>query len=61
MFKSSMRGMDLYTEFKKYYEMCGNNMNSRPSLTKFGTRIKSYQDKVAYVRKNTGFYYSIIY
>jgi len=56
-----MKGMELYREFCRYYEMCGNNMNSRPSLTKFGTRIKSYDDKVAYVRKNTGFYYSIIY
>jgi len=30
--------------------MCGNNMNSRPSLTKFGTRIKTYNDKVAYIK-----------
>jgi hypothetical protein len=42
MIKSKMKGMDLYKEFIKYYEMCGNNMNSKPSLTKFGTRIKSY-------------------
>jgi hypothetical protein len=61
MIKSKMKGMDLYKEFIKYYEMCGNNMNSKPSLTKFGTRIKSYEDKVGYVRLNTGFYYSIIY
>jgi hypothetical protein len=53
--------MDLYRAFVRYYEMCGNNMNSKPSLTKFGTRIKSYEDKVGYVRSNTGFYYSIIY
>ena len=50
MFKSKMKGMDLYKEFVRYYEMCGNNMNSKPSLTKFGTRIKSYDDKVTYVK-----------
>jgi len=61
MIKSKMKGMDLYKEFIKYYEMCGNNMNSKPSLTKFGTRIKSYDSKVGYIRKNTGLYYSIIY
>lgn len=61
MIKSKMKGMDLYREFSKYYEMCGNNIHSRPSLTKFGTRIKTYEDKVAYTRKKTGFYYSIIY
>lgn len=61
MIKSRMKGMDLYKEFIKYYEMCGNNMNSKPSLTKFGTRIKSYDSKVGYIRKNTGLYYSIIY
>jgi hypothetical protein len=61
MIKSRMKGMDLYRAFVRYYEMCGNNMNSKPSLTKFGTRIKSYEDKVGYVRSNTGFYYSIIY
>ena len=60
MIKSKMKGMDLYKEFIKYYEMCGNNMNSKPSLTKFGTRIKSYDSKVGYIRKTTGFYYSII-
>ena len=48
-----MKSMVLYKEFIKYYEMCGNNMNSKPSLTKFGTRIKSYEDKVGYV-KNSG-------
>jgi len=48
--KTKMKGMDLYKEFCKYYEMCGNNMNSRPSLTKFGTRLKSYDDKVGYVK-----------
>ena len=61
MLKNKMKAMDLYREFVRYYEMCGNNMNSKPSLTKFGTRIKSYEDKVSYIRKNTGFYYSIIY
>ena len=60
-FKSKMKAMDLYQEFNKYYEMCGNNMNSKPSLTKFGTRLKSYEEKVSYKRKNSGFVYSIIY
>jgi len=46
--KSKMKGMELYRTFCNYYEMCGNNMNSRPSLTKFGTRIKSYEDKVTF-------------
>ena len=50
MIKSRMKGMDLYRAFVRYYEMCGNNMNSKPSLTKFGTRIKSYEDKVGYVK-----------
>ena len=61
MIKSRMKGMDLYREFVRFYEMCGNNMNSKPSLTKFGTRIKSYEEKVAFIRRNTGLYYSIIY
>jgi hypothetical protein len=52
MIKSRMKGMDLYKEFIKYYEMCGNNMNSKPSLTKFGTRIKSYDGKVGYVKSS---------
>ncbi len=52
MIKSRMKGMDLYKEFIKYYEMCGNNMNSKPSLTKFGTRIKSYDSKVGYVKSS---------
>ncbi len=52
MIKSKMKGMDLYKEFIKYYEMCGNNMNSKPSLTKFGTRIKSYDSKVGYVKSS---------
>ena len=52
MIKSKMKGMDLYKEFIKYYEMCGNNMNSKPSLTKFGTRIKSYDCKVGYVKSS---------
>ncbi len=59
--KSRMKAMDLYREFVRYYEMCGNNMNSRPTLVKFGTRIKSYEDQVGYVRRNNGFLYSIIY
>ena len=61
MIKSKMKGMALYREFCRYYEMCGNNISSKPSLTKFGTRLKSYDDKVSYVRRNTGFIYSIIY
>jgi len=61
MIKSKMKGVDLYKEFIKYYEMCGNNMVSKPSLTKFGTRMKGYDDKVTYVRQNTGVYYCIIY
>ena len=52
MIKSRMKSMDLYKEFIKYYEMCGNNMNSKPSLTKFGTRIKSYDCKVGYVKSS---------
>ena len=52
MLKSKMKGMALYTEFIKYYEMCGNNMNSKPSLVKFGTRIKTYNDKVSYVKSS---------
>tara|TARA_R110000782_G_scaffold261670_1_gene353441 strand:- start:358 stop:2604 length:2247 start_codon:yes stop_codon:yes gene_type:complete len=61
MIKSRMKGMDLYKEFIKYYEMCGNNANSKPSLPKFGTRIKEYDDKVSFVRKASGVVYSIIY
>jgi hypothetical protein len=52
MIKSKMKGMDLYKEFIKYYEMCGNNTNSKPSLTKFGTRLKSYDDKVDYIKSS---------
>ena len=52
MIKSRMKSMDLYRAFVSYYEMCGNNMNSKPSLTKFGTRIKSYEDKVSYVKSS---------
>ena len=59
-FKKKMKAMDLYQEFVKYYEMCGNNMNSKPTLTKFGTRLKSYEDKVAYKRNNSAVVYSLI-
>jgi len=61
MIKSQMSSMNLYKEFCKYYEMCGNNIHSKPSLTKFGTRLKSYEDKVSFSRRNNGMYYSIIY
>lgn len=61
MIKSKMKGMDLYRTFCDYYQMCGNNINTRPSLTKFGTRIKSYEDKVSYNRRNTGCLYQLIY
>ena len=52
LIKSKMKGMELYRTFCSYYEMCGNNMNSRPSLTKFGTRIKSYEEKVTFVKSS---------
>ncbi len=61
MIKSKMKGMDLYRAFSKYYEMCGNNMNSKPSLTKFGTRIKSYEDKVAYVKSSGVMTYKLLF
>ena len=61
MIKSKMKSMDLYKEFCKYYEMCGNNMNSRPSLTKFGTRIKSYEDKVSYVKSSGVMSYKLLF
>jgi hypothetical protein len=61
MIKSKMKGMDLYREFCRYYEMCGNNMNSRPSLTKFGTRIKSYEDKVSYVKSSGVMSYKLLF
>jgi hypothetical protein len=60
MIKSKMKGMDLYREFIKYYEMCGNNMNSKPSLTKFGTRIKSYDSKVDYVKSSGVMTYKLL-
>jgi hypothetical protein len=60
MIKSRMKGMDLYKEFIKYYEMCGNNMNSKPSLTKFGTRIKSYDGKVGYVKSSGIMTYNLL-
>jgi len=60
MFKSRMKSMDLYKEFVKYYEMCGNNINSRPSLTKFGTRIKSYQDMVSFVKSSGIIIYKLL-
>ena len=59
--KSRMKGMDLYREFCRYYEMCGNNMNSKPSLTKFGTRIKSYEDKVGYVKSSGVMTYKLLF
>ena len=59
--KSRMKAMDLYKEFCKYYEMCGNNMISRPSLTKFGTRIKSYEDKVGYVKSSGVMTYKLLF
>jgi hypothetical protein len=61
MIKSRMKGMDLYREFVRYYEMCGNNMNSKPSLTKFGTRIKSYEDKVGYVKSSGVMTYKLLF
>lgn len=61
MIKSKMKAMDLYREFCKYYEMCGNNINSRPSLTKFGTRIKSYEDKVSYVKSSGVMTYKLLF
>jgi hypothetical protein len=61
MIKSRMKGMDLYREFVSYYEMCGNNMNSKPSLTKFGTRIKSYEDKVGYVKSSGIMTYKLLF
>jgi hypothetical protein len=61
MIKSRMKGMDLYREFVSYYEMCGNNMNSKPSLTKFGTRIKSYEDKVGYVKSSGVMTYNLLF
>ncbi len=60
MIKRKMKGMALYTEFIKYYEMCGNNMNTKPSLTKFGTRIKSYDDKVSYVKSGGVISYKLL-
>ncbi len=60
VFKSNMKAMDLYREFIRYYEMCGNNMNSKPSLTKFGTRLKTYDDKVSYKKKNSGNFYTLL-
>jgi len=61
MIKSKMKGMDLYKEFIKYYEMCGNNMNSKPSLTKFGTRVKTYEDKVGYVKSSGVMTYKLLF
>lgn len=61
MIKSKMKAMELYREFCRYYEMCGNNMNSRPSLTKFGTRIKSYEDKVAYIKSSGIITYKLLF
>lgn len=60
MFKTKMKGMDLYKEFCRYYEMCGNNMNSRPSLTKFGTRIKNYEELVEFKKLNYGNVYKLV-
>ena len=60
MIKSKMKGMALYSEFIKYYEMCGNNMNSKPSLVKFGTRLKSYDDKVSYVKSSGVMTYKLL-
>jgi len=58
--KKEMKAIDLYQQFKIFYEMCGNNINSRPSLTKFGTRVKTYDDKVNFKRYKSCLKYSII-
>ena len=60
MLKSRMKGMDLYREFLRYYEMCGNNMSSKPTLTKFGTRIKTYDDRVCHVKSNGIIIYKLL-
>ena len=60
MIKSKMKGMDLYKEFIKYYEMCGNNINSKPSLTKFGTRIKGFEEEVSYVKSHGVMAYKLL-
>tara|TARA_R100000353_G_scaffold153266_1_gene111854 strand:+ start:3475 stop:5835 length:2361 start_codon:yes stop_codon:yes gene_type:complete len=58
--KKEMKAIDIYKQFKIFYEMCGNNINSRPSLTKFGTRMKTYNDEVSFKRYKSGVKYSII-
>ena len=58
--KTNMKSMDLYKEFVKYYEMCGNSNNSKPTLTKFGTRLKTYEDRVSYIKSNGFIKYKLI-
>jgi len=60
VFKTKMKAMDLYDEFKKYYERCGMNNNSRPSLTSFGTKLKTYDEHVSYNRNGSGVYYYLM-
>jgi len=52
--------MELYCEFKRYYEQCGNNITSRPSLTSFGTKLKTYNEYITYKKENTGLFYSLV-
>ena len=60
LYKNKMKSMELYCEFKRYYEQCGNNINSRPSLTSFGTKLKTYNEYITYKKENTGMFYSLV-
>jgi len=60
LYKKKMKSMELYCEFKRYYEQCGNNITSRPSLTSFGTKLKTYNEYITYKKENTGLFYSLV-
>ena len=60
VYKTNMRAMDLYVLFKNWYEMCGYPIIHRPSLTKFGTRLKVSKELVLYYKSNGFIYYRLL-
>ena len=61
LIKSKMKGLDLYKRFCEFYEMCGNPVNNRPSLTKFGVRVKVYDNMVSSKKSNGCQVYQLIF
>lgn len=59
-FLKKMKGFELYQKFNKFYEDCGNNMNHKPSMSKFGSRIKTYDKEVSFQRLKDGVIYTLI-